>query len=685
MDYLCGLPTDAARRKALETLPPGLDKTYERILERVNQSTQPVQRLVQRTLKWIVYSNEPLSTAALCEAVAIEEDDRFLDKESICEEDEILLHCSSLVRRSADAKHLELAHFTVKEFLNGIDPERNCALAAYALQRGDVHRCLARTCLTYLNLHDFQRDLPEDFDTWREQYDQYPFRRHAVDWDNYALRSWDDPASFALAKNLFKPSKSQNFLSWARDFIFLGSGNEEGEFVFDMITTSICTGGATPLHIAAALGYVELCEWLVTAGCDASQMSRIGNPLHCAILGRAAFHAILYSLKWVFNKGLHMGKAGLNVFRMLIDAGADCKTPYRDTTGKTFSCFELAIFVDVDEGLEDLMSDLSAAGAPVDTQFLAALAERMSAFSDQEWVAGVLDTLRGSMLVPEVKDELLKLVLSRKSSTALHLLKNKGEGTDLASVRELEDLFHRAAKFDQKEVMEELLLDNRLGPNSRSPHSEETALHVAAEYGSTNAMGLLLSLGADVRAADHNGQTPLHRSANIMNGHCISLLLDNGAVADAVDDEGCTIWHLAATLGNVATLNVLLKRVENKDSALALPSNEGFVPIFYAASAPSSAAMMLLLSQMSHIPESASGMSLVNYCVHLNLFESLRTLLERGFQLDGRTKDGLTALHFIRDGAKTGLVVLLTSAGVEPTSVTSEGETPLHRMIRNGR
>jgi len=155
MDYLCELPTDAARRKALESLPPDLNKTYERILERVNQRDETVQRLVQRTLQWIVCSYGILSTAELCEAIAVEEGDEYLDKESICGEDEILLHCSSLLRRSARTDCLELAHFTVKEFLYGIDPNPNCALGAYSIQDADVRRRLARTCLTYLNLQDF--------------------------------------------------------------------------------------------------------------------------------------------------------------------------------------------------------------------------------------------------------------------------------------------------------------------------------------------------------------------------------------------------------------------------------------------------------------------------------------------------------------------------------------------------
>ena len=74
MDYMCELPNDAARRKALDSLPPDLNLTYERILNRVNQSDPERQKLVRRALRWM--SNYEMShqliTEALCEAVSID-------------------------------------------------------------------------------------------------------------------------------------------------------------------------------------------------------------------------------------------------------------------------------------------------------------------------------------------------------------------------------------------------------------------------------------------------------------------------------------------------------------------------------------------------------------------------------------------------------------------------------------
>lgn len=50
LDYICDLNTDKAIRRGLNSLPPTLFATYERILDRVNASNSDTQRLVQRVL-----------------------------------------------------------------------------------------------------------------------------------------------------------------------------------------------------------------------------------------------------------------------------------------------------------------------------------------------------------------------------------------------------------------------------------------------------------------------------------------------------------------------------------------------------------------------------------------------------------------------------------------------------------
>ncbi|KAH8588947.1 hypothetical protein B0O99DRAFT_343400, partial [Bisporella sp. PMI_857] len=182
LDLLAGLPTDDAKRKALNSLPPTLFKTYERMLERVIEEDPSIQVLVQRTLQWIIHGDE-LPIDAICEAISVNDGDTVINREAICQEEDILLHCGSFIRKSDDGKHVELAHFTVQEFLSQLASDPGSPFAAFSQAESHVIPILAKTCFTYLMLEDFEGNVIEDLDEWQKHNNIYPFRRYAVEWD----------------------------------------------------------------------------------------------------------------------------------------------------------------------------------------------------------------------------------------------------------------------------------------------------------------------------------------------------------------------------------------------------------------------------------------------------------------------------------------------------------------------
>ncbi|KAF2235009.1 hypothetical protein EV356DRAFT_133209 [Viridothelium virens] len=116
MDFLCELPTDASRRTALQSLPPTLFETYERILERINRKNIYSQRIVQKALRWTFAwpGIDPLPTKALCEAISFDDDTKRIDPGSVPDEEEILCLCSSLLRQNPSNDFIESTHFTVQ-------------------------------------------------------------------------------------------------------------------------------------------------------------------------------------------------------------------------------------------------------------------------------------------------------------------------------------------------------------------------------------------------------------------------------------------------------------------------------------------------------------------------------------------------------------------------------------------
>jgi ankyrin repeat protein len=153
----------------LDKLPRGLPETYERILSRVLESHEEIHDLVSRTLQWLACAAKALSGRALLEALAIVPGDTCLYLDAMTSEHEILRWCSSLVRRRVTGDGIELAHFTVKEYLLSIDLTKNPKFASFKICQEKSDLLLGQICLTYLNLDNLGKSRPPDdlFDDMR--------------------------------------------------------------------------------------------------------------------------------------------------------------------------------------------------------------------------------------------------------------------------------------------------------------------------------------------------------------------------------------------------------------------------------------------------------------------------------------------------------------------------------------
>jgi len=322
LDYLCELNTDKAIRRALKSLPPTLFATYERILDRVNASNLDTQKLVQSVLRWIVCSSKPLSTEELLEAVSITEGDTELDSDAMPDEEGILKWCSSLVRRTPDGNRLELAHFTVEEFLLAIDAsEPNSRYARYKISPEDENLPLAKLCLTYLLFEDFRSIEWNGKNELDEFVDEYSFYRYSSTyWAQHALLHRENEEILDLVQTLFDPSKTGNFLCWSRFWVWSNTNNANFELI----------SNAETLHFAAALSFQHICEWLVEEKgrvSDLDKLSSIGTPLFCALSGEDLFvtskmasdnHSATYeaSEKMIYDENRRW------TVKYLLDAGA---------------------------------------------------------------------------------------------------------------------------------------------------------------------------------------------------------------------------------------------------------------------------------------------------------------------------------------------------------------------------
>ncbi len=445
--------------------------------------------------------------------------------------------------------------------------------------------------------------------------------------------------------------------------------------------------------MAAALGLTEICQWLITPGCNVDARSDFGTPLHCSLLGRYGLPYTLVTRDWSQDKNIfdddQYGEetpGQMQVLEILIANGADCNASYHARFGKDISCCDLAFYFHACVGADHPLVKLVAAGAQLGERYLEKLRDSLlQSFMSQDrrrLVNTFIETLT-RILKEKNQDRSTKLlpILNMNSSSAPQQV-NYPESAH-TRLEKLVDTFCLAIQFDQAQVMEELLQHRRLNISHKDENSNLTFLHKAVQYQSINAIRLLLSLGADVNSIEKEGETPLHLAINgKFEGRyqeCISLLLDYRANVNAINYRGRTVWHNAARRSRDTSMRLLLDRCENETRGLEISDNKGLIPLFVVARDNNSRICDLLLCHSSYIHKFCpDGLSLVHYAFKMNSNSTLCLIQGRGIKLTEKTSDGRTGLHFISRITSPEIVRLLINSGVDAGSQAFNGETPMH-------
>jgi ankyrin repeat protein len=267
-----------------------LEKTFEQTFQRLEDEEE--RRLARRILQFVKFCNKPLDLAELVEGIAITAETKTLGDvamNSLREKSYVFDICGSLIKESQLTGKIELAHYSVYQFLQSRQLEGNRENDLY-LDKANGKVELLTACIRYLTIENISAGgIPEEVEAALDDEDLYispeifastPFLEHAVsNWPAYASSLSETHLKQIWTSVLlpfFQPG-SKHFGFWTRKARYL-----HGYYKYP--------NGMTPLHAAALHGLADLAKLLLN---ESSLSKAPWRPSEAPDGGRTPLHVAI--------------------------------------------------------------------------------------------------------------------------------------------------------------------------------------------------------------------------------------------------------------------------------------------------------------------------------------------------------------------------------------------------------
>lgn len=486
------------------------------------------------------------------------------------------------------------------------------------------------------------------------------------------------------------------------------------------------TSGSTPLHEAVRYGRLDIARMLCDHYAPVNARDNLGKtPL---LLPMTYDSDSVYAM-----------------YKLLLDSGADSSA--KDSYGD--AAFHIATLARVDNTvlimLKDAGSDIDARNKDGVTPLLIALLNKVTPHveyycrnrasittrdtqgrtpltvalqSDEKYLQNIVnkanvdqpDSFGDSPLHTAIKEnaslDKIQYILSlmdnvnsqnARGDTALYLavLKNRpklgalllAKGADIFATNNKNLSPLSLALNSGGTVIDWLLNDNCV--NARDG-AGNTALHYAADWGSSSAIVSIVQQGGNINAQNSLGKTPLftacHRgtlsldkTADRDSALVIDQLVLQGASIGARDNMGNTALHEAVSYGNLDAAGKLL----SLGAPINTLNNSGSSPLALAISGNKLDAAKLLLDRSAKTDTQDNlGQTPLVVSIMANNLRAAQLLLSYNASIDVQDNDGQTAFHKAAIMGNTDMIALIKKSGGAPLGRDRDGNTPFSLYIK---
>lgn len=212
-------------------------------------------------------------------------------------------------------------------------------------------------------------------------------------------------------------------------------------------------------------------------------------------------------------------------------------------------------------------------------------------------------------------------------------------------------------------------------------------LHVAAVSNHPKLINLLLEHGADINARTCNGETALHLAAAAGNVDVVKQLIYSGFQIDATDTNGSIPLQYAIRNNRRSVILLLTNLPKSLTSRVSEGVTSNPSLLHYAVIKNDEEFFNLALKNVNVDINSRTkdGETPLHFAIIYNRLKLIYELVKRGADINARSTDGETPLHFAAALGQSHSIEFLLKKAADVNSVTTAGSTPLHYALDRDR